>query len=87
MESDLRPGGKWVMGGTGMGGRPFSFVGEYRKVEPPHLLFFTRLPDWQGDATDGESDEGNESTRALSSSFSTCSFCLCGACGVPRSSR
>jgi uncharacterized protein YndB with AHSA1/START domain len=51
MESDLRPGGKWVMRGTGVGGRPFSVVGEYRKVEPPHLLVFTWLPDWQGDAT------------------------------------
>jgi len=52
MESDLRPGGKWVMRGTGIGGRPFSVVGEYRKVEPPHLLVFTWLPDWQGDATE-----------------------------------
>jgi uncharacterized protein YndB with AHSA1/START domain len=52
MESDLRPGGKWAMRGTGVGGRPFSVVGEYRKVEPPHLLVFTWLPDWQGDATE-----------------------------------
>jgi hypothetical protein len=29
---------------------------------------------------DGGSDEGNESIRALSSSFSTCSLCRCGAC-------
>ena len=29
-----------------MGGRPFNVVGEYRKVEPPHLLVFTWLPDW-----------------------------------------
>jgi uncharacterized protein YndB with AHSA1/START domain len=52
MESDLRPGGKWAMRGTGIGGRPFSVVGEYRKVEPPHLLVFTWLPDWQDDATE-----------------------------------
>jgi uncharacterized protein YndB with AHSA1/START domain len=24
MESDLRPGGKWMMRGVGMGGKPFS---------------------------------------------------------------
>jgi uncharacterized protein YndB with AHSA1/START domain len=52
MESDLRPGGKWAMRGTGIGGRPFSVVGEYRKVEPPHLLVLTWLPDWQGDSTE-----------------------------------
>jgi uncharacterized protein YndB with AHSA1/START domain len=52
MESDLRPGGKWAMRGTGVGGRPFNVVGEYRKVEPPHLLVFTWLPDWQGDTTE-----------------------------------
>jgi uncharacterized protein YndB with AHSA1/START domain len=52
MESDLRRGGKWAMRGTGMGGRPFNVVGEYRKVERPHLLVFTWLPDWQGDATE-----------------------------------
>src|SRR5262249_22069939 len=48
MESDLRPGGRWVMRGIGMGGRPFSVVGEYRSIERPRLLVFTWLPDWQG---------------------------------------
>ena len=52
MESDLRPGGRWVMRGIGMGGRPFSVVGEYRGIERPRLLVFTWLPDWQGDATE-----------------------------------
>ena len=52
MESDLRPGGRWVMRGIGMGGRPFSVVGEYRSIERPRLLVFTWLPDWQGDATE-----------------------------------
>jgi uncharacterized protein YndB with AHSA1/START domain len=50
MESDLRPGGKWMMRGNGVGGRPFTVMGEYRQIEPPRLLIFTWLPDWQGDA-------------------------------------
>ena len=52
MESDLRPGGKWVMRGTGVGGRPFEVKGEYRRIEPPRLLVFTWLPDWQADAAE-----------------------------------
>jgi uncharacterized protein YndB with AHSA1/START domain len=50
MESDLRPGGKWMMLGNGIGGRPFTIRGEYRQIEPPRLLIFTWLPDWQEDA-------------------------------------
>lgn len=50
MESDLRPGGKWVMRGVGLGGRPFCVGGEYRNIERPHLLVFTWLPDWQENA-------------------------------------
>ena len=49
MESDLRPGGKWLMQGTGIGGKPFQVTGEYRQIEPPRLLVFTWLPDWQKD--------------------------------------
>src|SRR5258708_587382 len=49
MESDLRPGGKWMMQGTGIGGKPFNVSGEYRQIEPPHLLVFTWLPEWQQD--------------------------------------
>ncbi|HLW48227.1 MAG TPA: SRPBCC domain-containing protein [bacterium] len=52
MESDLRPGGRRVMRGTGMGGRPFSVTGVYRQIERPRLLVFTWLPDWQGDTTE-----------------------------------
>jgi uncharacterized protein YndB with AHSA1/START domain len=52
MESDLRPGGKWVMRGTGMGGKPFTVGGEYRSVERPRLLVFTWCPDWQRDASE-----------------------------------
>ena len=49
MESDLHPGGKWMMRGNGSG-KPFKVSGEYRQIEPPRMLVFTWLPDWQGDA-------------------------------------
>ena len=52
MESDLRPGGKWMMRGIGMGGKPFTVEGEYRQIERPRLLVFTWLPDWQEDASE-----------------------------------
>ena len=52
MESDLQPGGKWSMGGTSMGGRPFTVRGRYLQVDRPRLLEFTWLPDWQGDDTE-----------------------------------
>ena len=52
VESDPRPGGKWLMSGTGMGGKPFVIKGEYRVVEPPTTLAFTWLPDWFPDATE-----------------------------------
>jgi uncharacterized protein YndB with AHSA1/START domain len=52
MESDLRPGGRWLMRGTSMGDRPFNVAGTYRSVERPRLLEFTWLPSWQGDATE-----------------------------------
>src|SRR5215472_14511787 len=52
MESDLRPGGRWAMRGTGIGGKPFSVIGEYRIVEHPRLLVFTWLPNWQEGATE-----------------------------------
>jgi uncharacterized protein YndB with AHSA1/START domain len=51
MESDLRPGGKWWMTGTGMQG-PVKVQGEYRRVDRPRLLEFTWLPTWQGDNTE-----------------------------------
>jgi uncharacterized protein YndB with AHSA1/START domain len=52
MESDLRPGGKWLMQGDGVGGKPFKVCGQYRQIEPPRLLVFTWLPDWQEDAVE-----------------------------------
>ena len=50
MDSDLKPGGKWIMRGKGIGGKPFQVRGEYRQIERPRLLVFTWLPDWQEDA-------------------------------------
>lgn len=52
MESDLRPGGKWMMQGDGPSGKPFQVSGEYLQVEPPRLLVFTWFPDWQEDAVE-----------------------------------
>lgn len=52
MESDLRPGGRRVLRGVGVGGKPFSVTGVYRQIERPRLLVFTWLPDWQGDGTE-----------------------------------
>lgn len=50
MESDLRPGGAWLMRGIGADGERFAIRGEYRAIERPRLLEFTWLPDWQEDA-------------------------------------
>ncbi len=52
MESDLRAGGCWMMSGTGMGGKPFKVQGVYRSIEPPRVLAFTWLPDWDEEATE-----------------------------------
>ncbi len=41
MESDLRPGGAWLMRGTAGEGQPFAIRGEYRIVERPRALEFT----------------------------------------------
>jgi uncharacterized protein YndB with AHSA1/START domain len=76
MESDLRPGGKWMMSGTGMG-RPFLVSGEYRQIERPRLLVFTWLPDWQDDATvslvrfDLEENNGMTRVRLTHSGLTT----------------
>ena len=50
-ESDLRIGGKWQMSGTSFG-RHFTIKGEYRTIEPPYVLAFTWLPDWQQNPTE-----------------------------------
>jgi uncharacterized protein YndB with AHSA1/START domain len=51
MESDLRPGGEWVMH-FDSNGRPTSVRGTYRRIEPPRLLEFTWLNDWQKNASE-----------------------------------
>lgn len=45
--ADLRVGGKWRARGQGAGGRAFSVGGEFRVVDPPHLLVQTWAPDWE----------------------------------------
>lgn len=52
MESDLRAGGRWMMSGTGMGGKPFEVRGVYRAIERPRVLAFTWLPNWDEEATE-----------------------------------
>ena len=53
MESDLRPGGRWTMRGTtGLGGKPWNVVGEYRTVDRPRRLVTTWLPSWDENATE-----------------------------------
>lgn len=77
MESDLRPGGKWMMHGVGMGGKPFRVVGEYRNIERPRLLVFTWLPDWQENAPetlvrwDLEEKDGVTTVRLTHSGLTT----------------
>jgi uncharacterized protein YndB with AHSA1/START domain len=46
VESDLRAGGRWQMSGIGLANKTFLIKGEYRVVNPPHVLAFTWLPDW-----------------------------------------
>ena len=52
MESDLRAGGRWMMSGVGMGGKPFEVRGVYRMIERPRVLAFTWLPNWDEEATE-----------------------------------
>jgi uncharacterized protein YndB with AHSA1/START domain len=76
MESDLRPGGKWMMRGIGMG-RPFQVSGEYRQIDRPRLLVFTWLADWQEDNTistvrfDLEEMDGVTTVRVTHSGLTT----------------
>jgi uncharacterized protein YndB with AHSA1/START domain len=50
VESDLRPGGVWLMRGLMTAGKPFTVRGEYRSIERPRLLEFTWLPDFPENA-------------------------------------
>ncbi len=51
-QSDLRPGGKWIMYADAQGGRKVTIRGEYREIDRPRLLAFTWLPDWYENATE-----------------------------------
>jgi uncharacterized protein YndB with AHSA1/START domain len=74
VESDLRPGGRWLMSGMGMG-RPFKVEGVYRIIEPPRVLAFTWLPSWDEDATetlvrfDLDEQNGTTTVRLTHSGF------------------
>jgi uncharacterized protein YndB with AHSA1/START domain len=77
MESDLRPGGDWLIRGTSADGRQFTVRGEYRSIERPRLLEFTWLPDWQEDATQTlvrfelEEKDGSTTVRLIHSGHKT----------------
>jgi uncharacterized protein YndB with AHSA1/START domain len=65
-ESDLRPGGKWIMRAESFG-KVVTITGEYRKIDAPRLLVFTWLPDWYENATESlvrwDLEEENGITR------------------------
>jgi uncharacterized protein YndB with AHSA1/START domain len=75
VESDLRPGGKWLMRGIGMGEKILTVTGEYREIVSPRLLIFTWLPDWQENMTETvlrwelEEKEGSTMVRLTHSGF------------------
>ncbi len=77
MESDLRPGGRWVMRGIGTGGRPFTIQGTYRQIERPCVLAFTWCASWQEDASetlvrfDLEERDGCTTVRVTHSGLAT----------------
>jgi uncharacterized protein YndB with AHSA1/START domain len=65
-ESDLRPGGKWIMRAESFG-KSVTITGEYREIDRPRLLAFTWLPDWYENATESlvrwDLEEENGVTR------------------------
>jgi uncharacterized protein YndB with AHSA1/START domain len=73
MESDLRPGGAWLMRGTSPEGKPFTLRGEYRTIERPRVLEFTWLPDWPEPETlvrfDLQEQNGMTTVRLTHSGF------------------
>ena len=75
MESDLRPGGAWLMRGIGTAGKPFTIRGEYRFIERPRVLEFTWLPDWQEPETlvrfELEEKDGATTLRLTHSGFAS----------------
>ena len=77
MESDLRPEGKWLMRGIGVGGEPFTVQGVYRQIQRPRILAFTWLPSWQDNAVetlvrfDLEEKDGLTTVRVTHSGLTT----------------
>jgi uncharacterized protein YndB with AHSA1/START domain len=77
MESDLRPGGAWLLRGIRPDGKHFTVRGEYRSIDRPRMLEFTWLPDWQEDAPptlvrfDLEEKEGSTTVRLTHSGHTT----------------
>jgi uncharacterized protein YndB with AHSA1/START domain len=59
VDVELRPGGKWRMQWSGVGGWPSSVRGVFREIDRPRALAFTWLPSWEEDPL--------ESTAAQSS--------------------
>jgi uncharacterized protein YndB with AHSA1/START domain len=53
MQSDLRPGGRWMTRGSQAGGKDFSVTGVYREIDRPRLLVYTWHADWEPDAPEG----------------------------------
>jgi len=49
VEMDLRPGGRWHMLWSGVGGWPSSVRGVFREINRPRALAFTWLPSWVDD--------------------------------------
>lgn len=45
--ADFRVGGKWVAGGHGSDGTPYSVSGEYLEIDPPRRLVMTWAHDWE----------------------------------------
>ena len=77
VESDLRPGGKWVLYAIGAGGRPVEVKGEYRTIERPRVLEVRWFSDWHETASETlvrwELEERGEMTlvRLTHSGFAT----------------
>jgi putative SOS response-associated peptidase YedK/uncharacterized protein YndB with AHSA1/START domain len=49
VDVDLRPGGRWHMLWSGVGGWPSSVGGVFREIDRPRALAFTWLPSWEDD--------------------------------------
>jgi uncharacterized protein YndB with AHSA1/START domain len=77
VESDLRPGGKWVLHATGQGGRAVQVRGEYKTVERPRVLEMRWLSDWHETASETlvrwelEERDGTTLVRLTHSGFAT----------------